>query len=183
MSSGEAHGDNREYQILCRDVLIREHHDLAPLKGDGVDVPFRAGGTIWTLDIALRGQGDGLVVAECRRRKRVVKQDDVAAFAYKVEQLRRHLGLAVAGVFCTKSNLSDWCPESRRVRGHNNSSLRSGTKTRRELPHTLPPVRPGSGKTSSADGLPLHWEQGSDTDTGGASVARTAAGRPEETKK
>src|SRR5262245_35757404 len=88
MTRGRAHGANRSYQLLCRDVLMRENHSLVPFTGDGVDVPFEAGGTVWTLDVALRAQGDNLVLAECRRRKQVVKQEDVAALAYKVEQVR-----------------------------------------------------------------------------------------------
>lgn len=76
MSAGRAHGDNRKYQLLCRDVLMREHHDLRPFEGDGVDVPLGGGGTVWTFDVALRDQEDKAVIAECRRRKQVVKQGD-----------------------------------------------------------------------------------------------------------
>lgn len=103
MPSGKAYGNDREYQLLCRDILMREYQDLALFEGDGIDVPFEVGGTVWTLDIALRDQEGNLIVAECRRWKDVIKQEALAALAYKVEQVRKHLDLAVAAVFFTRS--------------------------------------------------------------------------------
>src|SRR6478735_7196091 len=99
MTGGKAHGANREYQLTCRDVLRCRRPELEPWAGDGIDVPFELPDTTWRIDVALREPGGGLVVAECRRTIDAVKQEDVAAFAYKVELLRRTLGVLVAGVF------------------------------------------------------------------------------------
>jgi hypothetical protein len=104
MSSGKAYGKDRDYQVLCRDVLKRISADpLEPYDGDGIDVTiYDVGGTKITFDVALRGPTGDLVVAECRRRKEVVKQEAMFAFARKVELLRQHTGRRVAGVFFAK---------------------------------------------------------------------------------
>lgn len=102
MSSGCAYGENREYQVKCRDVLTYCHPDLTPWSGDGIDVPFQFTDTKWTFDVALRDQAGQLVLVECRRRGSAVKQEDMAAFAYKLESARRSLGIAVAGIFIAK---------------------------------------------------------------------------------
>jgi hypothetical protein len=75
---------------------------LKPWEDDGIDVPFYLPDTCWTFDIALRDGASALVVAECRRTTGAVKQEDVAAFAYKVESLRKNLNIPVAGIFITK---------------------------------------------------------------------------------
>ncbi len=104
MSAGKAHGQNRQYQISCRDVLIFRDPTLVPWWADGIDVSFKLSDTEWTLDVALKAPSGDLVVAECRRTTGAVKQEDVAAFAYKVEALRKVLGIPVAGIFMTKSS-------------------------------------------------------------------------------
>lgn len=104
MSAGKAHGENREYQVACRDVLQFRDPTLIPWEGDGIDVPFSLPDTKRTIDVALRAADGALVVAECRRTSSAVKQEDVAAFAYKVEALRKALDLPVAGVFLTKAD-------------------------------------------------------------------------------
>jgi hypothetical protein len=68
-------------------------------------VPFNLPDTCWTVDVALRNPLGKLVVAECRRTVDAVKQDDIAAFAYKVELLRKTLDIPVAGVFMAKKSL------------------------------------------------------------------------------
>ncbi len=41
MSSGKAYGQDRDYQVLCRDILQRiSPESLIALDGDGVDVRF-----------------------------------------------------------------------------------------------------------------------------------------------
>jgi hypothetical protein len=85
-------------------VLLFRDETLVPWQGDGIDVPFVLPDTKWTFDIALRSPDGGLVVAECRRTTSAVKQEDIAAFAYKVETLRRALQLPVAGIFLTKTD-------------------------------------------------------------------------------
>jgi len=102
MSSGRAYGENRQYQVRCRDVLVHRHPDLAPWSGDGIDVPFDLSDTRWTFDVALRDQAGQLLLAECRRTVGAVKQEGMAAFAYKVEQARKSLSIPVAGVFFAK---------------------------------------------------------------------------------
>ena len=102
MAGGQAHGPNRQYQVECRDVLKFRNPELAPWVADGVDVPFNLPDTRWTFDIALRDRAGALVVAECRRTVGAVKQEDVAAFAYKVESVRKALDIPVAGVFIAK---------------------------------------------------------------------------------
>ena len=67
-----------------------------------VDVPFDAAGSTWSFDVALHVPSVRLVVAECRRRKEAVKQEDLAGFAFRVDRLRQALGLPVAGVFFAK---------------------------------------------------------------------------------
>jgi len=75
---------------------------LTPWAADGIDVPFYLPDTCWTFDVALRDRAGALVVAECRRRVDAVKQRDIAAFAYKVESLRKGLDIPVAGIFIAK---------------------------------------------------------------------------------
>lgn len=102
MASGQAHGENRRYQEFCRDALRRLRPEIEYYSGDGIDVPFEVGGTTWTIDIALKTPRGQVIVAECRRRTEPLKQDAVAAFAHKVELLRKGLGLQVAGLIFTK---------------------------------------------------------------------------------
>lgn len=104
MSGGKAHSVNRQYQVDCRDVLTFKNPELTPWAADGIDVPFELPDTCWTFDVALRGNAGALVVAECRRIAGAVKQEDMAAFAYKVELLRKSLGIPVAGVFIAKKD-------------------------------------------------------------------------------
>lgn len=104
MSAGKAHGENREYQVACRDALMFRDPSLAPCRADGIDISFQLADTEWTFDVALGSASGSLVVAECRRTIGPVKQEDVGAFAYKVEALRKTLDLPVAGVFITKSD-------------------------------------------------------------------------------
>lgn len=102
MTGGKAHGQNRRYQVECRDVLTYRRPGLVPWADDGIDVLFKLPDTGWTVDVALRDPEGALVVAECRRTKGAVKQEDVAAFAYKVELLRKTLDIPVAGIFIAK---------------------------------------------------------------------------------
>jgi hypothetical protein len=97
-----AHGVDRGYQIQCRDVLIFREPRFQPYSADGIDVPFDFGGTTWKLDVALRAPEGEVLIAECRRQKNAVKQEDVLAFATKVELLRKALNVLVAGVFIAK---------------------------------------------------------------------------------
>lgn len=103
MTGGKARGANRVYEEFCRDVLRKNDPALVPAAGDGVDVPFDAAGSTWSFDVALQVPSVRLVVAECRRRTGSVKQEDLAAFAFRVDRLRQALGLPVAGVFFAKS--------------------------------------------------------------------------------
>jgi hypothetical protein len=101
-TGGKATGVYRQYQVECRDVLLFRDKQLTPWSGDGIDVPFDLPDTRWTFDIALRDQAGSPLLAECRRTVGAVKQEDVAAFAYKVEMVRKTLDIPVAGVFFTK---------------------------------------------------------------------------------
>ena len=76
---------------------------LAPWQAEGIDVSFTLSDTQWTFDVVLREPSGALVVAECRRTVDAVKQEDVAAFAYKVEGLRKSMDVPVAGFFITKT--------------------------------------------------------------------------------
>lgn len=104
MASGKAHGVDREYQVTCRDVLTHRHPTLTPWSGDGIDVAFPLPDTTWTFDVALCGDPESLVVAECRRTLGPVKQEDVAAFALKAEGLRKALARPVSAIFFTKTH-------------------------------------------------------------------------------
>jgi hypothetical protein len=104
VTGGKAHGAYRQYQVECRDVLTFKDHELTPWSADGVDVPLDLPDTQWTFDIALRGPGGSLVLAECRRTAGAVKQEEVAAFAYKVELVRKVFNIPVAGVFFAKKD-------------------------------------------------------------------------------
>jgi len=90
MCAGQAHGSNREYQLACRNVLMFRDPALVPWQADRIDIPFKLPDTEWTFDVALRGPSEGLLVAEGRRTASAVKQEEVAAFAYKVELLPHH---------------------------------------------------------------------------------------------
>ena len=105
MSSGKAYGQDRDYQVLCRDILKRiSSESLIALDGDGVDVRLGGlGGTDITFDVALQDANGDFIVAECRRWNESIKQEAMFAFAYKVELLRQHYtGRKVAGVFFAK---------------------------------------------------------------------------------
>jgi hypothetical protein len=86
MAGGKARGVDRTYQEFCRDVLRKNDPALVPIAGDGVDVALEAAGSRWTFDIALHVPNTRLVVTECRRRTAPVKQEDFAAFAFKVSR-------------------------------------------------------------------------------------------------
>lgn len=99
-----AHGKNRDYQVTCCDMLMHRDASLAPRESDETDIQFALPDTTWSVDVALRRTPSGeLVVAACRRTASSVKQEDVAAFAYKVELLRKSLAVDVAGIFLTKT--------------------------------------------------------------------------------
>jgi hypothetical protein len=104
MSKGKAHGINRKYQVKCRDILIFRNPKLKPWTDDGIDVVFKLPDTRWTFDVALRDADGALVVVECRRTVGAVKQEAVAAFAYKVEMLRKSLSIPIAALFITKKS-------------------------------------------------------------------------------
>jgi hypothetical protein len=104
MTGGKAHGLNWQYQVECRDVLTFRNPELTAWADQGIDVPFELPDTCWTIDVALRDRAGSLVVAECRRTIGAVKQEDLAAFAYKVEVLRKALDIPVAGVFIAKTD-------------------------------------------------------------------------------
>jgi hypothetical protein len=106
MASGKAYGEDREYQILCRDILksVESSGRLTPYSDDGIDIKFEGlGGTDITFDIALSDPEGNIVVAECRRRDEPVKQEALLAFARKVELLRKQTERPVAGIFFAKS--------------------------------------------------------------------------------
>ena len=78
--------------------------ELVPWAGDGVDVPFETPrGDLYCRRRTGRPD-NSLVVAECKRWVSAVKQEDVWAFAHKVERLREVLGVPVAGVFIAKTS-------------------------------------------------------------------------------
>ena len=104
MTGGKAHGANRQYQVACRDVLTFRNPQLVPCLEDGIDVPFNLPDTCWTFDVGLRDPLGTLRVAECRRAVGAVKQEAIAAFAYKVELLRRTLDILVGGVLMAKKS-------------------------------------------------------------------------------
>lgn len=105
MPAGKACGANRDYQVLCRDILLRRAAPsrLVPYAGDGIDVRFQLGTAGRTLDVVLADEGGRLVVAECRRTKDPVKLRDLDVFACRVELLRKSTGLEVVGVYFTKT--------------------------------------------------------------------------------
>jgi hypothetical protein len=101
---GKAYGVNRAYQVLCRDILIeRSDGSLKPYGGDGIDVPIRLGNTERTFDVTLADPGGRIVAVECKRTTGPVKIVDLDAFAYRVELLRKQVGVEVAGVYFAKT--------------------------------------------------------------------------------
>ena len=88
--------------MSCRDVLTFREPQLTPWAADGIDVPFDLPDTRWTFDVALKDTKGSLVLVECRRTTGAVKQEDVAAFAYKIETVRKALAIPVAGIFIAK---------------------------------------------------------------------------------
>ena len=67
-------------------------------------MPFNLPDSRRTFDVGLRDPLGALVVAECRPAVGAVKQEAIAAFAYKVELLRRTLDIPVAGVLMAKKS-------------------------------------------------------------------------------
>src|SRR3990172_2701646 len=104
MTSGKAQREDREYQVLARNILqTLAGGGLFPYSDDGIDVPFEMGGTTWTLDVALKDSIGAIVVVECKRWQEPIKQEHIAGFAYKVELLRKETGKRVAGMFFTSA--------------------------------------------------------------------------------
>ena len=105
MASGKSYGPDREYQVLCRDILVKRAAPLRlePYEGEGIDILFRLGSADRTFDVALTDRDGRLVVAECRRTKDPVKLSDLDCFAHRVEWLRRSSGRRVAAVYFTKT--------------------------------------------------------------------------------
>jgi hypothetical protein len=105
MGSGKSHGSAREYQVFVRDILIkRSARPLIPFGGDGIDVAIDIGGVPRHFDVALREEADGnLVVAECKRIAGAVKLENLDAFAYRVEMLRKQSDTEVAGFYFTRT--------------------------------------------------------------------------------
>lgn len=104
MGAGKATGAAREYQELCRDILMRRFGGT-PYSGDGLDVPFEAAGTTFHMDVALNGGGlhaGSLVLVECRKTKSKQKQNALAAFAFEVESIREVAQRPVAAFFMTE---------------------------------------------------------------------------------
>lgn len=103
MAKGQATGEDRDYQVFCRDImstLCCRDDALEPFSEDGIDVPIAFAGTTWRLDVALKTtDGRRVAVAECKNWKSDVKQEQVYSFAKKVEDLRRELQVEVAGFF------------------------------------------------------------------------------------
>jgi hypothetical protein len=88
---------------------LSHQESLEPYADDGIDVPIRLGFATFTFDVALKGSGDRIVVAECKALSKPgrVKQGDIAEFAHKIELLRKHKSSNVAGVFFTKTAYQD----------------------------------------------------------------------------
>ncbi len=106
MGSGKASGRNREYQELCRDFLVRRSPDLLPYRGDGVDV--RVEGLAWTnitFDVLMKDGDGNVVAAESKRWASSAPQGEVFEFAAKCEQLRKKLGVEVAGFIFAKEDV------------------------------------------------------------------------------
>lgn len=102
MRGGKATGKNREYQLFCRDILVKDESSLRPLAGDGIDVPIALGGTTYYFDVALT-DGHRLVLAECKRWRHPIKQADLALFAYKANLFRKERSTEAAGSFFAAS--------------------------------------------------------------------------------
>lgn len=106
MTAGKANGAAREYQQLCRDVLLRRFGG-SPYSGDGIDVPFDAAGTTFNIDVALNGGGlhaGKIVLAECRQTASAQKQGDIASFAFQAEKIRAATGQPVAAFFMVSTD-------------------------------------------------------------------------------
>lgn len=108
MGAGRASGKDLDYQELCRDLVRygRKDLELEPFSGDGVDIPFQAGGTVWTFDVALKCPGN-LILVECKRWSTAVSQGDLAEFAHKVEKVRGTMpDTLVSGIFIAKTDVN-----------------------------------------------------------------------------
>jgi hypothetical protein len=104
VGAGKATGEDRDYQVFCRDLLLNQYKSkgFSSYKSDGIDIRLDVGGTTRTIDVALVDVEGNMIVAECRRRMSKTKLMDIDAFAHRVELIRKDTGLQVAGVFFTK---------------------------------------------------------------------------------
>ncbi len=105
MGAGDAQGPNLAYQVLVKKIIsiLSQQESLIPLDSDGIDVPVEMGGTKWKLDILLKTIDENrIIVGECKRWRQVIKQNDIAAFAYKVVLLREKTNKEVRAIFFTK---------------------------------------------------------------------------------
>jgi hypothetical protein len=107
MAGGQAHGADRAYQEMCRDICIqRSGNTFRPYQGtDGIDVAFEVGGTVWRFDVVLENGNGDLLVAECKRWAAAVPQKEIVVVAHNVESLRAAMKRAVAGLLFAKTHV------------------------------------------------------------------------------
>lgn len=100
MGKGQAEGENRAYQLMCKEVLISYYQShrlvVSPYYEDGIDIPFSVANTDVSIDIALTDSSGNLILAECKRWAVAVPQDQVFSFAHRVELMRREYKVNVA---------------------------------------------------------------------------------------
>lgn len=103
MPAGKAYGKDREYQVQAKNILIHKNPLLEPLTEDGIDVPFDIAGTTVYMDIGLQDSQNRIVVGECKNTSSSIEQNELFAFAYKVEEVRKATNKLVAGIFFVKN--------------------------------------------------------------------------------
>lgn len=114
MTSGQAHGSALEYEGLCKAIIqeLNKEEKWEPWIGDGIGERFKELDEMLnakiTFDIALKNLNSKVMVGECRKIKKPIKQSDIFGLYGKLICLRKALNSdGVNGVFVTSSKYQE----------------------------------------------------------------------------
>jgi len=109
MPKGKATGEDRDYQILCSEVLktlLNKAPGLKPYSGDGIDVEVPLHPTPVNYDVLLVNPDGDLIACEAKRWQTAVNLGDLAEFAHKIWLLRKWSGRKVAAILIAKTAIA-----------------------------------------------------------------------------
>ena len=86
----------KRYEQVAAQLIDMMKAELGLEAVDGpMSLPGKSG-TSWAIDVTARRIGGGTVIVECRRKKRRLAQEDVAAVAYRINDTGSAGGITVS---------------------------------------------------------------------------------------